>query len=696
MNITTDDSLINYIQIVIYALLAVIYSTASVAAKVEFIDIEEVFNWPSSITSTKPYSIYLVSYNSKFNKEIIKQNAALDGYLLYQTHVKVEGKSYYRLVLGNFTNKKEAVKALSKVQVYYPDSWLGKKNSIELKQLNVLALQTKTDTPAKAPTKQIVSSSLSDSTDPTNDKFADTLLKRARKKFIDRDYPRVLAIAFKVMEIGNESQKQTAFELTGIVRERQNKIAQAIYIYTDFLSRFPNSKITSKIKRRLAGLRSMHLSPKKKLAPSISRKETAEWYRYGSLSQYYRNDILDGDTNITNSLVTNINVYANKKSKLDTFVLRFDGGLVNDLIDEENNVRISRAMLDYTNEENDYQLIGGRQTRTVKGVLGRFDGFVYKGLSSPSFDYSLFTGFPVQSSFDGLETDRQFFGASINIEPSKELSLDFYLLHQEAVALIDREAIGAELQYRTDKGFLYVMVDYDLFYSDLNNITAISNYRFNDQLSFNITLDHRNSPLLTTQNAIQGQGVETLDELKSSFTEQQIYQLAEDRSSKSNSLFLGSNIKIDDRSQLYLSLSLSQVDGTPSSGGVEETPSTDDIYLSGDYSIRGYFTKNDYTNFGLRLSDTSSSETISLRARTRIPGHIKTLRYDPKLQLDFRNSKSSDIGQMILYPSLKVTYKPSKKMSFEVSLGVELSDYDLPERDDQIFYNLFLGYVYIF
>jgi len=81
---------------------------------------------------------------------------------------------------------------------------------------------------------------------------------------------------------------------------------------------------------------------------------------------------------------------------------------VNDFIDNESETRLSRAMINYPNIESNYQLIGGRQSRTAKGVLGRFDGIVYKGLSDDDFNYSVFTGFPVQSSYDGLDSARQY------------------------------------------------------------------------------------------------------------------------------------------------------------------------------------------------------------------------------------------------------------------------------------------------
>ena len=138
-------------------------------------------------------------------------------------------------------------------------------------------------------------------------------------------------------------------------------------------------------------------------------------------------------------------------------------------------------MVSYSDSEYGYAITAGRQSRTAKGVYGRFDGFVYEGLSHPDLDYSLHTGYLVDSSFDSLNSDRRFVGGSVNFEPYNFLEIDIYLLHQEVFGLTDRQALGTEFQLRGDRGFLYGIIDYDVFYDNLNNVTAITNYRYSEQ-----------------------------------------------------------------------------------------------------------------------------------------------------------------------------------------------------------------------
>ncbi len=747
------------LRIFIYAL--VLVSSNLFAATSKFLNVESFVNRPVESDNIKSYAVNVLSFTKPVNLEEIKNISVLDNDILYINKVSVNDVVYYRLVSGNFASLKLAKKHLSEVKKYFPGAWVNIRRKVEKQALTrILAekkilpefkpkvpvkslpaivpvakakvipvirpkvisaiIPAKTSrlqlpvapkvvprvtpklvpvlTPVPAP-KAIKKKVKQETAMPPQIAFAEKLLEQARQLFLDRNYARVVTVSNKIIEIGSVEQKQKAMEFVGIARERQRKFAQAVAMYSQFLNLYPESKLASKIKIRLTGLKTMRLNPKDQMTKSKRKKLDENWKIYGSLSQYYRDDVVDRETldseQVNSSLVTDVNMYARRKTNKSVLVMRFDAGLVNDFIDNESETRLSRAMINYTNIESNYQLIGGRQSRTAKGVLGRFDGIVYKGLSDDDFNYSVFTGFPVQSSYDGLDSARQFVGSNIHFKPYEKIEMDVYVVQQQLSGLTDRQALGTEFQYRNDKGFLYGIIDYDIFYSDLNNITAITNYRYSDKLVFNMTYDYRNSPLLTTINALQGQQVESMEELQELLSDQEIYQLAEDRTTKSQNLFVGSNYQIDDDRQFYLSLLLSSVESSVESGGVAAAPSTSDINFSTDYSVRGLLFEDDYTTLGVRLSDTSSSEILSLRARSRLAGS-KGLRYDPRLRLDYRKSKTSEVDQYILKPSLKVTYKPNKKISFEGSLGIEYSNFDLPELNDQTQYDVFLGYVYRF
>ena len=90
----------------------------------------------------------------------------------------------------------------------------------------------------------------------------------------------------------------------------------------------------------------MNLSPRKRLAEqqAVTVENEPEWDLRGGLSQYYRNDLLDrGDIDnedVNKALVTDFDLYARRKNDGDTIIIRFDGGVVNDQIDNETDSRV--------------------------------------------------------------------------------------------------------------------------------------------------------------------------------------------------------------------------------------------------------------------------------------------------------------------------------------------------------------------
>ena len=137
------------------------------------------------------------------------------------------------------------------------------------------------------------------------------------------------------------------------------------------------------------------------------------------------------------------------------------------------------------------------------------------------------------------------------------------------------------------------------------------------------------------------------------------------------------------------------LDPTVTSGGVEGAPASEDKDFSVEYSFQGLLFDDDYASVGLRLTDSTNSETTSLRIRTRFTGSGR-ISYDPRLQLDQRKDKNTSVEQIIFKPSLKLRYQATKKLNFEGTFTVEYSETDLPEISDNYIYSIYVGYYYIF
>ena len=653
------------------------------AAGYEIIAIENVFSDSPQAMPVHPLAIIITSSRQRF--DILPRNTrnTLKQYFVYQTKVRVNGTIFYRLALGNFNTTSDAQATLKKLKPSFSNAWIYQRTNTEQQKLAVFL--EKLGSAQKVDTKKIIPES------------ADNLLAKARQAFLDEDYARVIAIADRIVSTGDLEQARAALELAGTASERQGKFTQAETLYETLLDTSPPPEISARVLNRLEGIRTMTIKPKERLANPDRKPDQGDWIWRGALLQYYRNDVIDrsgeDSEEVNQALVTDINLQVQRRTDVDTWSIQIDGGVENDFIDDKTDTRISRANLSYARDN--FRIIGGRQYNTVTGVYGKFDGFTFSDLSRSEYQTSYFLGNRVQSSYDNLETDNPLVGANLDFSPYDWLDVNLYLINQEVSGLTDRQAIGTEFQLRNNVGFIYGIIDYDVFYEDLNNVTFISNYRYDQQWTFNLTLGRMNSPLLSTLNALQGQTAESIDELDDTFSRDEIYQLAENRTSKSENLYFGVSYNIDNNRQLNVDFSVFELDATKSSGGVDAIPSSRDMQLSVDYSVSGFFSAKDYTSIGLRLSDLDSSEVESVRLRSRFPGYGGLI-YDPRIRLDHRRSTRTDIDQYILTPSIKLIYRATKKLNFEADLGIEYSDVDLPDFDQQVAYSLYIGYTYFF
>lgn len=668
---------------VIWLSLCLGFPLDAMAADYEILSVETVFSNPLKILEIHSRAIVVTSSTQRFDKLPRNTRDALKDYFVYQARVKVGETEYYRLVLGNFKNASEAQPILMRLKPVFSEAWIFQRSNAERQQL--AAFVKNLNSKRKANPEIIVPET------------TDDLLAKAKQAFLDENYARVISISDKVVLAGNIEQVRAALELAGITRERQGDFSRAMVLYETLLDTSPPPEVAARVTSRLEGISTMNNQPKARLQAPDKKPDDKDWVYRGAVQQYYRDDIIelpgeDSEKTIE-VLVTDVNMQVQRRREEDSLAIQIDAGLIADLLEDQTDTRISRANVNYTRDN--FRIIAGRQHRSVKGVYGRFDGFTYSDLSRSGYQTSYFLGTLAESSYDSLETERPLIGANLDFSPWKWLDVNLYLVHQEISGLTDRQAIGSEFQLQNEVGFIYGIVDYDVFYENLNNVTLISNYRYDPQWTFNLTLGRANSPGLSTVNALQGQTVKSIDELGDNFTDDQIYQLAQDRTSKSTSLYLGAIYSIDSNRQLNIDVSYFELDATRTSGGVAAIPSTNDMLVSVDYSVMNFFSINDYTSMGIRLTDSDTSEIQSLRFRSRIPGD-GDITYDPRLQLDFRRSESSGLDQTIVKPSIKLRYRANKKLSLEADFSVEYSDLDLPDFDQQIAYSLYLGYAYYF
>lgn len=669
-------------QAAIWLAVCALLANSALAASYEFVALENLLYNPGEIRRVHPRAIVVTSSRQRFGRLPRNMQSALDGQFIYQTRVRIDGADYYRLAVGNFASLEEARRQLRALRPIFADAWIYQRNAAERQALEARLSKAAVAVESPAPARPAMT--------------AEERLQKAREAFIDREYALAVSLANRVVQQGDAAQTRAALELAGAARERQGRYGQAMTLYQTLLDTDPEEEQAARIEQRMQGIRTMSQEPRARLPESEKNADEDDWVLRGVLQQYYRDDVIDdpdeGSESVNRLLVTDIDLQLQRRTERNSLAIDIDAGLLADLSADSSDSRVSEASFSYTGDA--LRVIAGRQHRTLRGVYASMDGITLVDLARSGLQASYFAGSLAPSAYDGLQSERPLLGVNIDLAPYDWLDLHFYLVHQEVSDLTDRQAVGGEFQLRYQSAFIHGLVDYDVFYDDLNNIRLVSSYRQSPQWTFNLTLSEANTPMLSTVNALYGQTQDSVEDLADSFSDDQIYQLAQDRTAKSRSLYFGSIYTLDEDRQLNLDVSLSELDAIPASGGVAAVAANRDASIALDYSIRNLFSSRDYTTLGLRLADSDTSDIRSLRLRSRISG-TAGLTYDPRLQLDFRRS-SAGVDQTIVKPSLRLRYRAGSKFSLETDLGIEYSDLDLPDFDRQTAYSLYLGYAYFF
>ena len=113
----------------------------------------------------------------------------------------------------------------------------------------------------------------------------------------------------------------------------------------------------------------------------------------------------------------------------------------------------------------------------------------------------------------------------------------------------------------------------------LNTLSIIGNWSFDSGLAISASADYRRSPFPLTENALIGQTAGSIDELLNTLTEDQIRQLAVDRTGQMLTYSLGVSQPLAERWQVNADFTVTQLAEGPDSGGVLALPDSGDRVL---------------------------------------------------------------------------------------------------------------------
>ena len=536
------------------------------------------------------------------------------------------------------------------------------------------------------------------------------LLQDARKALTGKDYVRAVQLLTLIEEAPDGKTSPEAQELLGLARERSGQLAHAKTEYETFLRRFPNSAAVGRVRQRLAAVLARDAATPQKLRQLGRYKDPGggvAWTAGGSLAEYFYYDAgynrsqakLDGLTTSSDLVnqeqwLTTIDGVITARSPDFIARGRVSATLTNDMLSDTGGSglngasRLGSVSALYLEGMTPGQgLFGrlGRQSRSTGGVLGRFDGGLFSARVTPMIKLEVAGGLPVDSPrILHLQTDRPFFATSLVFGPfDRAWSGDVYFARQSNHSLVDREAVGAEVRYLAHGGSVFALTDYDVHFKRLNYALLNASTVFKDNTSLSLALDYRQSPLLTSQNALIQQPFGSIASLIPIYGAAGIYQLALDRTASSRSATLSLSRPLTSRFLINADATVAYYGGTPASGGVAAMPSLGiEEYASAQLVGNNLIKSGDIGIVGLIYANSANAERYALDLDARYP-ITQGLRINPRLIFSFQQNKMSPGNLYALRPSLRINYFFRQHYEFELEGGGEFTSGHSPFSTDQ-------------
>jgi len=633
----------------------------------------------------------------------------------------VDGVTWYRTRLGYYDSADAAAIDLRRVRARYPTAWIDRAGDETAAGIAAAIAE-----PASAPASEaspgnagtvaaepVLATALPDSAVATDDKVAE-LMRDARRAMTAGELSRAVQVYTKVLQLPPNPHQQEAQEYLALARERNGQMAHAKAEYQRYLELYPDSEGAERVSQRLASLMvtsaavastaSTGSSPAA-ASQASARRADGDWKIRSFFSQYYRRDVNqvnDLDEIVSQSSVySDINVDARRRGERFDFTARVTAGYRSELLDEQtsngNDLRVSYAYADLADARTRTQWRIGRQTRTNGGVLGRFDGMNIGFDLSDKVRFEAVGGQPVYSTAYKEVNSRSFYGLSTTLRPFAEnVEFGVFALQQDIEGMTDRQAIGGEFRYFGETRSVWGMVDYDAAFGEIGSFFVQGNWRLPSRLTLTGMIDRRRSPFLSMGNALIGQKESDINVLTAIFSEDELRQIALDRSAENTTMTVGVSTPLSPKLQFNLNASLSTLAGTPESAGVAPTTDTDYSYYSADLVASSLFTESDVTIFGLRYADANTTEVWSLNLDSRFPLG-RSLRISPRLRVDYRQILTDDSTQWIYTPGIRMQYRWGKKLRLELETGKQFSSRETETMDmDRESWFVNLGYQFFY
>ncbi len=546
---------------------------------------------------------------------------------------------------------------------------------------------------------------------PPENATASQLMQSGKAAMKAGEYESAVQIFNRLLNLPPNEYSQEAQELVGNAREKNGDFIKAKVEYELYLKLYPQSKRVKDVQERLAAINEGRATvaenkvSAKKVINKVNQRTT-----FGSLSQYYYGGRTLTDTNTAgvktktrntdqSALVTSIdsttrwrhNQYDDKFVFRDAQTHNFPPG---DNFRDIN--RLNAAYWDHEDKSLGYSVRLGRQPGNSQGVLGRFDGGLAKYIVSDKFRIAGVAGVPDNGSHSPIKTKRQFYGAALEFgAPSDSFSGNVYAIQQNADGMAERRAVGAELRYFKNTSSVFGLLDYDTLYDRVNIAMLQGNWTSSDQVTYNMLLDHRKSPILYAETAIPTvAGVQSVSGLQKLLSKKEIISAVNRITADTDSALFGATKQFTPRWQFGGDIRYNHTSGTKASGLVLATPSSGPTYT---YSLQAVgnntLFSDDTSVINASYVDDAAyyAEILSLTnvATFRSKWHVAS-------SLNFYNEKRDpDQRTFKVSPTVRVSYQIRDNMLLESELGFERSyvnDNALDTKTKSTREYMFVGY----
>jgi len=588
----------------------------------------------------------------------------------------VDGEKWYRLRVGPIERRAEADRLLNLALPDYPRAWLAIGDDAVTSDLNATMAQV-------APPVERMGS---DAALPPE--VLKTTMADARAAMSARAYPKAIALLTKLQRQPEFPERAHAQELLGLARERSGQLAHAKAEYEEYLRRYPHGDAAERVAFRLRILRAAEAKARTGREGS---GDTRGWEVNGGVAQMARYDgsrlsngapppnsqpLPAAPTVTNNALFSDADLLARRRGESFDLIGRLSAGYDKSFTQDQfalgNPTRVSIASIEVLDRS--LGLLGrvGRQTSNANGILGSFDGLFLSWQFKPSWAVNAAAGYPVEQLILTPQTQERFETVALAYTPpNAHWDGSLFAATQQFQGLRDRQAVGLEGRFLASHASLVAVLDYDTSFHSLNTASMLGTLQLPARWSLSFDAERRNSPVLTTRNALIGQNFTDLIQLEQVFTPAQIYQLALDRTPVTDNYSVTATKPLGQRFQFTTIVSATQTGAQPASGGVAAVPATGVLltYQAQLYSSNLWH-PGDFSVLSFTHGNTEIGRIDSLGVTTRFPIG-GAWRLGPRLTVNRLNTITDGSTQTSYIPSMLLDYQRGNKL-FQLDMGGEL------------------------